>query len=401
MTRRLRVILPVLAAVAIAAPPFAFAEVLRVGAGEALSRPSFAAAIAKDGDVVEIHAGKYIGDVAVWPQNNLSIRGVDGPVVIDADGKVAEGKAIWVTKGKGVHVSGVTFAGARSADGNGAGIRHEGGDLTVSACTFHDNENGILMGDLDQADILVQNSEFYRNGDGSGGSHNLYIGRVRSFTLRFSSSHHAIVGHAVKSRALRTVLAYNHLADMTDGRASYLVDLPDGGGALLIGNVIQQGRQAENSTLVSYGAEARRNGSGPFLVVNNTLVNLRDAGLFVANRTQVPATIANNVFEGRGVLVEGPAELKANLHYHVHSTAETVKQWIDFEGLPRQSAGFRQSDLFDYRLARGSPAIDAGGELGDVDGFRLIPEYEYAHPMSGRPRPKNGPIDVGAFEFAE
>lgn len=391
----------VLVAAILAASTIASAEVLRVGPAEALSNPSLAAAVAKAGDVIEISAGTYDGDVAVWPQDRLTIRGSGGPVIIAAGGAAAEGKAIWVTKGHGVRVTGVTFSGARSADGNGAGIRHEGGDLTVSHCTFHDNENGILMGDLENADVVVENSEFYRNGDGSGGTHNIYVGRVRSFTLRFSSSHHAIVGHAVKSRAHRTVLAYNHLADMTDGRASYLVDLPDGGAALLLGNVIQQGRQAENSTLVSYGAEARRNGGGPFHVVGNTLVNLRDAGLFIANRTGIPAQIANNLFEGRGALVDGPAEMMANLHYQARSTAQTMRQVVGLEGRTRQDAGFRQPELFDYRLAPGSPAIDAGVDLPDADGFRRIPEFEYAHPLSGRPRSRTGPLDVGAFEFAE
>lgn len=51
---------------------------LRVGPGEAYPVPSAAAKAARDGDVVEIRAGTYSGDVAVWLASNLVIRGVGG-----------------------------------------------------------------------------------------------------------------------------------------------------------------------------------------------------------------------------------------------------------------------------------------------------------------------------------
>jgi hypothetical protein len=51
---------------------------LRVGPGETYAVPSAAAKAARDGDVVEIRAGTYSGDVAVWRASNLVIRGVGG-----------------------------------------------------------------------------------------------------------------------------------------------------------------------------------------------------------------------------------------------------------------------------------------------------------------------------------
>ena len=53
---------------------------LQVGAGHSLKGPSAAAAIAADGDVIEIEAGTYLGDVAVWRANDLTIRAVGGRV---------------------------------------------------------------------------------------------------------------------------------------------------------------------------------------------------------------------------------------------------------------------------------------------------------------------------------
>ena len=47
---------------------------LQVGPGRSSSVPSKAAQIARDGDVVEISAAFYEGDVAIWPENDLTIR---------------------------------------------------------------------------------------------------------------------------------------------------------------------------------------------------------------------------------------------------------------------------------------------------------------------------------------
>ena len=86
---------------------------LRVGApGRELKRPSEAARVARDGDVVEIDAGVYAGDAAVWPQHRLTIRGVGGRAHLRANGAHAEGKAIWVIKGHDTTVERVEFSGA-------------------------------------------------------------------------------------------------------------------------------------------------------------------------------------------------------------------------------------------------------------------------------------------------
>jgi len=227
------------------------AAVLRVGAEELLKLPSAAAQLAHDGDTVEIQAGIYEGDAAVWRQNGLTLRGVGGSAHMSANGAHAEGKAIWVIKGANTVIENVEFSGARVPDRNGAGIRVEGPGLLVRRCYFHHNENGILVGANPNSQIVVEHSEFAYNGFGDGQSHNLYIGTVSSFTLRYSYAHHAVVGHDVKSRALKSYITYNRIMDEGDGRSSYSIDLPDGGLSFVIGNVIQQGRANENRTIVA------------------------------------------------------------------------------------------------------------------------------------------------------
>jgi hypothetical protein len=356
-------------------------EVLRVGAKRELKRPSAAAQIARDGDVVEIDAGIYDGDAASWLQNRLTIRGVGGRPHLRAAGAHAEGKAIWVIKGNDNMIEGLEFSGAKVPDRNGAGIRLEGAGLTVRDCYFHDNENGILTGANPASDIVVEHSEFARNGFGDGQSHNLYIGGGRTFTLRFSYVHHALVGHDVKSRALRNHITYNRIMDENDGRSSYSIEFPNGGLSFVIGNVIQQGPAAENPTIVSYGAEGLLHPLNEIYFVNNTVVNdLPAGGSFLFVRAGTDATrIVNNVFSGRGDVLSGPGELRNNL----------VAAKTDF---------VNPAD-FDYRLKAGAAAIGHGVDPGRARGFELLPTAEYVHKTGKRPRGDSGNPDVGALEY--
>jgi hypothetical protein len=79
----------------------------------------------------------------------------------------------------------------------------------------------------------------------------LYIRNVKRFTLQFSYSHLASVGHLVKSRAATNYILYNRLTDET-GTASYELDLPNGGLSYIIGNIIRQSPNTQNSTVASY-----------------------------------------------------------------------------------------------------------------------------------------------------
>jgi hypothetical protein len=355
--------------------------VLRVGPRRDLKRPSAAATIARDGDIIEIDADTYDGDAAVWRQHRLTIRGIGGRAHLRASGAHAEGKAIWVIKGNDTTIESVEFSGAKVPDQNGAGIRLEGASLTVRHCYFHDNENGILTGVNHASDIVIEHSEFANNGFGDGQSHNLYIGAARTFTLRFSYVHHALVGHNVKSRALTNYITYNRIMDENDGKSSYAVEFPDGGLALVIGNVIQQGPETENSTIVSYGAEGLKHQLNELYFVNNTVVNDRPAGgrfLFVRAGADA-ARIVNNVFSGRGDVLSGHSEL-------INNVAVARTDFVD-------------PASFDFRLKAGAAAIGRGIEPGSAHGFDLRPTAEYAHKMRKRTRSNSGKLDVGAFEY--
>ena len=138
----------------------AHAATLRVGPGEAITRIAEAARLAKDGDTVEILSGEYRGDVAVWQQKQLVIRGIGPRPVLIADGKSAEGKAIWVIRNGDILIENIEFRGSRVPSGNGAGIRFEGGRLTVRNCAFIDNQMGILTSNDSTAELAIENSRF-------------------------------------------------------------------------------------------------------------------------------------------------------------------------------------------------------------------------------------------------
>lgn len=352
---------------------------LHVGPGQTYLTPSAAAAAAKDGDIVEIEAGEYPGDVAVWSASRLTLRGVNGRAHLSAAGKSAEQKAIWVIRGDDTTVENMEFSDCRVADRNGAGIRQEGKGLVVRHCSFHDNENGILTGANAASDIWVEYSEFARNGAGDGYSHNLYIGQVRSFTLQFCASRQAKTGHLVKSRALTNFILYNRLMDEQDGSSSYVIDLPNGGRSFIIGNIIQHGPHAENGIAVSYAAEGAKNPVQELYVINNTYINERgaSAGFLRVAGTPPIVRVINNVITGTTSALSGPGESSNNL-------------------VADPAAVFMDAPHADYRLAPRSAALGTGIDPGKAGDFRLTPKAYYKHPAGSVVRPAGEKLNIGA-----
>ena len=122
-----------------------------VGPTQTYNYCSQVVSLVQDGDTVEIDFATYVNDPQVqWTQNNLYIVGVGGRPRLEAGSIIANdpsnGKGIFVISGSDVHVHNIEFANAMVIDNNGAGIRHQGGNLTVTNCKFIGNQNGILSG---------------------------------------------------------------------------------------------------------------------------------------------------------------------------------------------------------------------------------------------------------------
>ena len=320
-------------------------QTIQVGPNRAVQTIAEAAQLAKDGDTVEVDAGTYQGDVAVWKQNNLLVRAVGGRARLLAAGAAAEAKAIWVIRGGEITVQGFDFEDARVPDRNGAGIRFERGRLTVRSCTFMRNEMGLLTNNDGKAELIVENSEFAHNGRPDGHNHQLYVGNIASLSVTGSYLHHGVTGHLLKSRASQNRIMYNRLTDEYGGRASYELEFPNGGIAYVVGNIVGQSRQTENSVMISFGAEGYTWPANEIYLVNNTLIDgtlLGGQFLRVKPGAKVIKAV-NNLLVGRASLEAGNVgefinnfnvsmnEFDPNLpqSFRLHATSKALGRAID------------------------------------------------------------------------
>jgi hypothetical protein len=346
-------------------------RVLAVGPAREFATVASAALAARDGDHVEVDSGDYVDDVAVWPQSDITIRSVGGPVRLRSVARTAEGKGVFVIKGTHVVVEGVEFSGAVVASKNGAGIRHEGGLLTVRDCLFERNEMGLLTWNSPSAELVVERCEFRYNAvrgtyqPGGRIGHQLYAGSIRRLTLRDSYFHAGAFGHLVKSRARENHILCNRLTDEAAGRASYELEFPNGGLAYVIGNVIAQSPLTENEAMIGFGAEGYASGTNELYLVNNTLVDeLPAGGEFVRARPDAALRLLalNNVLIGAGRFMADVGGRSGNIR-------------------------LRASDVVDasaYDVALRAVALASGGavDAGEVHGVSLRQPCEYRHPRS-------------------
>jgi len=362
--------------------------VVSVGAGQAIKTLAQAATVAQSGDTVRLDAGTYTGAgiIATWNQSNIVIEGV-GDVKLDATGlNIPNRKGIFVVNGTNTTIRNIDFIGAHDsigADKNWAGIRMQGTNLIVTQCGFFNNDNGILAGANASSDILVEYSEFGSNGYGDGQSHNMYIGNQRSFTLQYSYTHDAVVGHTVKSRANTNTIQYNWIGNTGTGSTSYEINLPNGGTAYIIG----KDANTQNSTIIDWGSEGASNPSQGVFVVNNTIINDRSAGTYVRlmGTTPGPVQVLNNLFAGTGA---------------AGTTVYSGQAATQAGNLVSANPGFVNAAARDYRLNTGSAAVNAGVNPGSANGVSLTPTKQYVAVASTQARPVSGALDVGAYEVA-
>jgi Right handed beta helix region len=364
----------------------AHADTLAVGAGRAYATPCAALAVAKPGDVVEVNAGTYTDSCAITAAG-VTLRGVGGRPLVDLSGTdhPAEYKGIYVVRAADVTLENLELTGAHVAPDKGenaAAIRLEAPGLTVRGCTIHGNQNGLLGGTT--GTLTIEHTELYDNGRGngcagSGCTHNVYVANIDELVFRYNWSH-AIAddtpdkGHLLKSRAKVNRIYFNRLSG-EDGSESYELELPNGGLAVVVGNVIQKGPRSGNPTLLSWGAEGATNPDKRLVLAYNTFVNGRTGGTFVrASGAELSAH--DNLFAGPGTPYEGAALPSDNVQ-------TSAPAFVDAAG-------------YDFRPTSASPGVGEAVDPGSLDGVSLRPAREYAHPAGDVARVTSR--DVGAFE---
>ena len=202
--------------------------------------------------------------------------------------------------GDDVHIDNIRFNYASVADGNGAGIRAEGHNLSVTNSQFYHDEDGMLITPLpgkEGGTVTVTACSFDLNGTNRAGyagyAHAIYANNLGLLSVTGSHFTRAVQGHFVKSRALDTVITGNSLDD-TKGTDSYLIDVPQGGSADVENNVLVKGANAANhSVAIAYGEEmaggpSLQNPPGPVTVAHNRFTNLNPNTVIFVNNASTP-----------------------------------------------------------------------------------------------------------------
>nr|WP_316639066.1 right-handed parallel beta-helix repeat-containing protein [uncultured Roseateles sp.] len=365
-------------------PDLLSARIISVGPQGEFQHIAQAAESAQDGDIVEISAGVYSADVAVWRQKRLTLQGVGGRPVLIAAGHSAEAKAIWVLKHGDFTIRNIEFRGSRVPDGNGAGIRFERGRLQVRDCVFEDNQNGILTGNYADSELSIEDSTFALAPHQSDPlPHLLYVGQIASVRIQGSRFQRGYLGHLVKSRARRSELRYNLIHDGRQGQASYELDFPNGGWVTLVGNIIEHGAGSANPALIAYGAEGHVWPQNRLEMAHNTLIN--DGWLpawFV--RTWASSFPAGFEFNSYNNLWVGLGFFSSGLEGRSVGNART---W---------AGALHEPAALDFRLS-GSSGLRQRSVVPDE---ALLPAAEFMLPVGVRPIPGPRTWAPGAVQTA-
>jgi len=189
------------------------------------------------------------------------------------DGVACEGKAALVLRGRGARVEGLVFANIAVPDVNGAGIRLERGNLSVSQSWFRDSEQGILTADDSKSAITVDKSTFTRLGTCAGGggcAHSLYTGDYGTLTVTRCRFEQGRGGHYLKTRAGKVIVQGNSFDDSGGRATNYMIDLSAGATGEITGNWFVQGRDKENySAFITVAPEAKWRSSDGLSIAGN------------------------------------------------------------------------------------------------------------------------------------
>jgi hypothetical protein len=228
------------------------------------------AAIGSGTGTIRIAPGRY-RDCAVQEAGRIAfVAEVRGSAVFD--GGACEGKATLVLRGRSASVDGLVFVNVRVADGNGAGIRLEDGDLKVAYTLFSNSQCGILTNNGLPGSIAIDHSTFSGLGkhpDGNG-AHSLYVGDYGSLRVTNSRFERGTGGHYLKSRSAR-IEVLNSSFDDSQGRSSnYLIDLSNGAVGRIAGNTFVNGTGKENyTTMITVAPEGAENRSAGLVIEDN------------------------------------------------------------------------------------------------------------------------------------
>lgn len=306
---------------------------------------------------------------------------------------------------------------------------------------FINSKNSTVL-ELSQ-DVLVEGNQLYNNsnapltGVSNGFSEHNSYSEARDIIFQynyFGDVRPGAFGDCLKDRSSGLIVRYNTFAS-TCGLFLNLVDSTGGQGLIwgdagyaktyVYGNLFDVTPGPQHYTnLIAYGGDSGMSvhyRQGTLFYYNNTLSVTGDAGngiypetlLFGLLMPTAVADVRNNVFQATPSTLRAPGKVQAMVYgtgtvnmknnwvspnaaqyWAGHLTGALVNGWSSNLGAGNNPK-FMNAALHDFRTAAGSPLINQGDSLLDLD-ISLFPLYE---PGSAGPRKQNGALDIGAFEY--
>jgi hypothetical protein len=378
--------------------PAVSAATLSVGTGKQYTTIQAAMAVAVPGDVVEVQGDEtYAGTIMFSSEqsgtatNPITVRGI----LVNGHRPLLRGI------GPGQWDNAIVFFNANhfvmesfEVEGNRNDtdycLVHMADDVTLRDFVVHDclHQGGLVGNDNDSGSLILEYSEFFRNGGGET-NHQIYMATDQVafphsvFRMQYCYVHDGVGGNNVKSRAERNEIYYNWI----EGAYYHELDLigPDVGDAEtaredsdVVGNVL-----IKTSTwrIARIGGDGSGNTAGRYRFVNNTMVLGSAAKTAITLQETVDSLeMYNNVLAA------------SDGTYEVYDVAEQIgpdaalfgsNNWVQTgtTGIPApwtatttgSDPGWVDAVAFDFRPSASSPLIDQGAATTATTGAFAFP----------------------------
>ncbi len=384
---------------ALATPHAVQAALVRVGPGR--TYPTIDAAINGHtygpGDSIVLDAGTFAPTAMLKPLGSgavgrpIVVRGAGIGATIVSGAQLTNSKALWdVEQGNAWWVfENFTVSGMRGAQTNARGFFLVGcADVVVQECEVTDCWNGFMSAS-GATRVTVQFCNVHHNGGLQGPAHDFYMSGGSDFVIQHNWIHDSQYGTCYKDRTHNLRLQYNRIEN--GAIEGYEVSLAgdgsgDQGETLLLGNVIIKSATSAQQTHFVRFEDGR---AGTLRMAYNTLVGQPTRNVLVSS-IAARNILDNNVLAGGATVFSGTGSLEGRNNWL--GNGRVVPGLVN--SLQGSSPKFQNPTAGDYRLASGSPCIDAADPAAGPS-----PNSQWSPPLGADPRGVvgRGP-DVGAFE---
>jgi chitodextrinase len=382
-------------------------------------------ALLNPGDLVLVDGGHtYQGGItfnnAGSPEHPITLRGVktDGNrPLIDGGTNVVE-----------FNQNNYVFESFEISNAGFRGLFHHADNIVIRDCVVRDCPHGILGADHGSGDLTIEYCEVYHCGEGAG-RHQIYIATNANdypgsvFRLQFCYIHDGTGGGNVKSRAERNEIYYNWMEDpyyhnlemFGPDIASGVAEETAREDGDVAGNVFISNRFSRNVRVG--GDRSDQSSSGRYRFINNTFIHRgADPRSHIFAHFNVESVeMHNNIFYITSYNVFDDSEANwvsgrrvSGANNWVHSGANFPAEWTGT--ITGTDPGLTDIANNQFWPLTGSVVINEGTmtmtspEGSPFPNPLAIPIF---HPPEGilipvgtaYPRPNDGELDIGAFEY--